>query len=274
MTLFSIDETLCKQDGICAAECPMGIISWKKGAFPAPSARAADLCINCGHCVAVCPHAALTHEKMSPEDCLSVDKAMALTPSQTEHFLRARRSIRCFKQTPVEKKALTEAIRMASFAPSGHNIQPVRWHVISGREKVKEHAAMVIDWMKVAKKENPEFAKALHLDMLIGAWKFGIDTVTRSAPTLILAQGAGKDRTAPQACTIATTYLDLAAQSLGFGTCWCGYFFMAANAHAPLAEKLGQDKGLKTFAVLMAGYPKFSYHRMPTRKTPDITWSE
>lgn len=274
MTLFSVDETRCKQDGICAAECPMGIISWKKGQFPSPLARAADLCINCGHCVAVCPHGALTHAKMAPEDCLPVDSAMALSPARTEHFLRARRSIRCFKEAPVAKETLTRAIRLASFAPSGHNLQPVRWHVISGREKVKEHAAMVIDWMKLTKKQNPGLAKALHLDMLIGAWKFGMDTVTRSAPTLVLAQGRDKDRAAPPACTIATTYLDLAAQSLGFGTCWCGYFLMAANAHAPLAEKLGQDQGLKTYGVLMAGYPKFTYHRMPTRNAPDITWSE
>lgn len=189
MTLFSIDETRCKQDGICAAECPMGIITWKKGTFPSPSARAADLCINCGHCVAVCPHGALSHAEMTPEDCLPVDKALALAPAQTEHFLRARRSIRCFKETPVEKKDLAEAIRLASFAPSGHNLQPVRWRVISGREKVKEHTAMVIEWMKLTKKENPAMAKLLHLDLLIGAWKFGMDTVTRSAPTLVLAQG-------------------------------------------------------------------------------------
>jgi nitroreductase/NAD-dependent dihydropyrimidine dehydrogenase PreA subunit len=274
MTLFSIDETRCKQDGICAAECPLGIITWKKGETPFPSARAEDLCINCGHCVAVCPHEALTHTNMAPEDCLPVDRAMALSPAQTEHFLRARRSIRCFKQAPVEKPALAEAIRLACFAPSGHNLQPVRWHVISGRETVKEYTALVIDWMKASKKQNPALAKMLHLDLLIGAWKFGMDTVTRSAPTLVLAQGKDKDPTAPPACTIAMTYFDLAAQSLGFGTCWCGYFLMAANAHAPLAEKLGQDKGLKTYGVMMAGYPKYTYHRMPLRNAPDITWSE
>jgi nitroreductase/NAD-dependent dihydropyrimidine dehydrogenase PreA subunit len=274
MTLICVDETRCKQDGICAAECPMAIISWKKGSFPAPSARADDLCINCGHCVAVCPHEALTHRRMGPEDCMPVDKNHALSPDQTEHFLRARRSIRNFKETPVDRETLSEIIRLASFAPSGHNLQPVRWQVISGREKVKEHTGMVIDWMKQMKKENPGMAKALHLDMLIGAWKFGMDVVTRNAPSLVLAQGTEKDRTAPPACTIAMTYFDLAAQSFDVGTCWCGYFLMAANAHAPLAEKLGQDKGLKTYGVMMTGYPKYTYHRMPLRNAPDITWTE
>ncbi|HCY88347.1 MAG TPA: ferridoxin [Desulfobacteraceae bacterium] len=273
MSLLAIDEGRCKKDGICAAECPMGIIQWKKGEFPAPAKQAPALCINCGHCVAVCPHAALAHEQLAPEDCLEVDKALALSPEQTEHFLRARRSIRTFKETPVEKDTLSEIIRLASFAPSGHNSQPVQWRVLSGRETVKEHTALVIDWMKLALKENPKFAKALHLDMLVAAWKFGMDVVTRSAPTLILAQGKENNPMAPQACTIAMTYLDLAAQSFGVGTCWCGYFLRAAATHGPLAERLGKDQGLKTYAVMMAGYPKFGYHRMPTRNTPGITWT-
>lgn len=274
MTLFSIDESRCKQDGICAAECPMAIISFKKGEFPSPANHADSLCINCGHCVAICPHSALTHKNLAPEDCLAVNPDMALSPAQTEHFLRARRSIRTFKDKAVDKETLSEIIRLATFAPSGHNLQPVSWHVISGREQVKAHTALVIDWMKMTLKENPAFAKALHLDMLIGAWKFGMDVVTRSAPTLILAQGQEKNPMAPPACTIALTYLDLAAQSFDVGTCWCGYFLMAATAHEPLAQKLGRDKGLKTYGVMMAGYPKFKYHRMPTRNPAKITWTE
>ena len=272
MTLFSVDETRCKQDGICAAECPVGIISWKKGGFPSPSAKAEGLCISCGHCVAVCPHQALTHNHMAPGDCLELDKAFSLSPEQTEHFLRARRSIRNFKETSVDKETLTEIIRLASFAPSGHNTQPVRWRVISGTDKVKDHTAMVIDWMKETKKQNPALARALYLDMMIGAWKFGVNTVTRDAPVLILAQGDAKNPMSSQACTIAMTYLDLAAQSFGVGTCWSGYFQVAANAHAPLAEKLGQGEGLKTYGVVMAGHPKYKYHRMPMRNAPDITW--
>ena len=274
MSLLTIDETRCKKDGICAAECPMAVIQWKKGAFPAPGANASRMCINCGHCVAVCPHEAVIHEKLAPADCLAVEREMTLTTAQTEHFLRARRSIRNFKETPVEKETLSEMIRLASFAPSGHNMQPVRWRVLNGRDIVKEHTGMVIDWMKLTLKKNPKFAKSLHLDMLIGAWKFGMDVVTRNAPTLILAQGPEANPTAPPACTIAMTYLDLAAQSFDVGTCWCGYFLIAASAHAPLAEKLGKNKGLKTYGAMMAGYPKFAYHRMPLRNAPDITWTE
>ena len=70
------------------------------------------------------------------------------------------------------------------------------------------------------------------------------------------------------------TYLDLAAQSLDVATCWCGFFHMAAIAYEPLASKLGKDQGLRTHAVMMAGYPVYKYHRMPPRNVPDITWAE
>lgn len=274
MSLITIDESRCKQDGICAAECPMGIIRWKKGAFPVPARQAPDLCMNCGHCVAACPHKALSHKHLAPEDCLAPDKTLALSPEQTEHFLRSRRSIRHFKKAPLDKATVSELIRLASFAPSGHNRQPVRWRVLNGRETVKTYTAMVVDWMKLTLKENPRYAKALHLDMLVGAWKFGMDVVTRNAPTLILAQGQETDPGVPLDCAIAMTYLDLAAQPLGVGTCWCGYFLMAANAYPPLAERLGKDQGMKTCAVMMAGYPKAAYHRMPARNIPEITWAE
>ena len=137
MSIITIDETKCKKDGICAAECPMAIISWQKGEFPAPVDGADSLCISCGHCVAACPHAALTQKDIAPEDCLEVDKAMALSPEQTEHFLRARRSIRNFKKEPVDQNTLSKILQIASHAPSGHNSQPVEWHVLSGGDTIK-----------------------------------------------------------------------------------------------------------------------------------------
>ncbi len=274
MSLMTIDQTLCKKDGICAAECPMAIIKWTEGEYPAPADNAQGLCINCGHCVAVCPHGALTLNTLSPQDCLPLDTDLKLSLAHTEHFLRSRRSIRNFKEMPVEKATMADLIRLASFAPSGHNCQPVHWRVINGRQRVKELAGLVIDWMTLAQKENPALAKAMHLDMIIGAWKLGVDTVTRNAPGLILAQGKEANPMAPQACTIAMTYLDLAAQSFDVATCWCGYFLRAAIAYPPLAEKLGKDQGLKTHGVMMVGYPKFKYHRMPTRKTPKIDWMD
>ena len=76
---------------------------------------------------------------------------------------------------------------------------------------------------------------------------------------------------APAACTIALTYLELAAPSIGLGCCWAGYFYAAATTFPPLQEALALPKNHQCFGAMMAGYPKFNYHRMPLRKYPDGT---
>jgi len=272
MPLLTIDESKCKKDGICAAECPMSIIGWQKDQYPVAVNGAEQLCINCGHCVASCPHGAMTHKEMAPEDCLAFDPDMVLSQTQTEHFLRNRRSIRNFKKATVDKETLSNIIKIASHAPSGHNCQPVQWQVLSGRETIKPYTELVIEWMKKVIEENPEMAGPMHLDMIVSAWEADMDVVTRRAPNLILVNGSAQNPMAPDACKIAMTYFDIAAQSFGVGTCWCGYFFMALMFYPPLKEALGIDKNTSNSGVMMAGYPKIKYQRMPVRNSPDISW--
>ena len=107
MSLFLIDEKKCKRDGICVAECPMQIIEMKDAkSLPTPTADAAQRCIKCGHCVAVCPHGAFTHTMMNAGDFPSMKKEFALSPGQAEHFLRSRRSVRTYQDKSIEREKL------------------------------------------------------------------------------------------------------------------------------------------------------------------------
>jgi Fe-S-cluster-containing hydrogenase component 2 len=100
-----------KQDGLCVAECPMVIIRLKdKKSVPTPTKDADELCIHCGHCVAVCPHGAMSHKSMTPEQCPPVRKDWRLNPEQVEHFLRSRRSIRTYRGQPVEREILARQV--------------------------------------------------------------------------------------------------------------------------------------------------------------------
>ena len=127
MSLLTVDQEKCERDGICAEVCPVRIIEFKnKDAFPSLIDGGDKLCIRCGHCVAVCPHGAMSHAIMKPEECQSVNNNWLFGLEQVEHFLRYRRSIRNYKNKQVEQKILTKLIGLARFAPSGHNFQPVR----------------------------------------------------------------------------------------------------------------------------------------------------
>ncbi|MFZ3048303.1 MAG: nitroreductase family protein [Desulfatirhabdiaceae bacterium] len=272
MSLFSVNEKTCNQDGLCAAVCPMGIIDFERGAFPVPGADAENLCIACGHCVAVCPTASLSHRNMAPEKCPPVRTGFQLTPEQCEHFLRSRRSIRAYRDKPVSRTELTRLIEIASHAPSGHNSQSPRWRVIDSAMQIRKLAGIVIDWMRWMAEKQPMIAADLHMDRAVHRWEAGTDVILRGAPALIVAHADKTDRTAPAACSIALAYLELAAVSMGLGTCWAGYFWAASLSFPPLINALALPEGHQSYGAMMVGYSKFAYKRLPLRHSPDISW--
>jgi nitroreductase/NAD-dependent dihydropyrimidine dehydrogenase PreA subunit len=272
MPLLEVIEDRCKRDGICIESCPAGIIEFNKDGFPALIERGDSYCIRCGHCVAVCPHAAMSHADMPAERCLPVRKELLPTAEQAEQFLRARRSIRAYKQQSVDRELLSRLIHIARYAPSGHNLQPVEWRVVYDAGRVYELAERVIDWMRHLVRERSPLAELLHLDRVIERWEAGQERIFRGAPHVIIAHGHQENRTAQTACTIALTYLELMAAPLGLGACWAGYFTAAAANWPPVMEALALPPGHAVFGAMMVGYPKYRYHRLPERNRPVITW--
>ncbi|MFP4213686.1 MAG: nitroreductase family protein [Desulfohalobiaceae bacterium] len=275
MPLFTVDTEKCTQDGLCRMECPAGLVEMDpESGFPRPIPEAEKYCISCGHCVAVCPVGALSHRDMSPQDCPEVQTQWQLSPERVEHFLRSRRSIRSYKEKNVEQEVLERLIRVASFAPSGHNRQPVRWLVIHSRESVLELAAKVVDWMRYMINEGHPLAQDMQLSRVVAAWEAGYDPICRTAPHVVVAHGEQKDPTVPAACTIALSYLELAAPSFGLGACWGGFFSAAAQYWPEMQKALDLPQGHACFGAMLLGYPAVKYQRLPLRRSPQITWRE
>lgn len=273
MSLFTVDEQKCKRDGLCVAECPVSIIEMKsRESSPSPVPGAEQLCINCGHCVAVCPHGAMSLHNMTSEECEPVNKDLMISAEQAGHFLRRRRSIRNYQARPVDRTTLAGLIDVARYAPSGHNSQPVHWLVYENTEELRRLAGLVIDWMRVMIAGHPEIAQPMHFDRVVAAWEKGLDRVLRGAPHLIVAHGDASFTASQSSCTIALTYLELAAFAMGLGACWAGYFNAAANFYPALKQELDLPTGHALFGAMMVGYPKFTYHRIPLRNEPRIRW--
>jgi len=273
MTLFVVDEEKCIRDGICVETCPAGLIALKNHArVPVPLEGAEELCINCGHCVAVCPTGAISLSTMKPEECPPIKKGWLLSPEQAEHFLRSRRSIRTYTEKAVDREALSKLIQLASYAPSGHNSQPIHWLVIYDSDEVQRLAGLVIDWMRNLINEQPALSASLHFDRLVVAWDAGKDRICRNAPHVVITHSPKDLYAAPSACTIALAYLELAAPSFGLGACWAGYLNLAANLWQPLKDSLKLPDGHESFGAMMIGYPKYKYQRMPLRNQAKISW--
>lgn len=273
MSLFSIDQKKCKRDGICAAECPAQIIvQADKKSFPSLLPHGEEFCINCGHCVAVCPHGALTLATMPVEGCPQIDKNLLPTAAALNQLLQARRSIRQYKKTPVSHKILFELVDTARYAPTGSNKQQVHWMVFEKPEDVHKLAALVVDFMKVMLPVTTDEATVRRFQRIVNAWDNGRDRIMRGAPHLIVVHSPS-DLSFPAAdCAIALTYLELYANAKGLGTCWAGYFTAAAGLHEPLIQLLNLPAGHQCYGAVMLGYPQYRYHRIPMRNEPLITW--
>lgn len=272
MGLVTVNQETCNRDGICAAVCPFGIISWSPGTFPASIAGTEHMCIRCGHCVAVCPTGSVHHLDVPVTACPPVRPELQLDPGQCAHFIRARRSIRVYQVRPVTREKLAQLIDMVRYAPSGVNSQGACWLVVGNRGELNRLASIVIDWMRWLQDEMPAVAQKMHVGRAIERWHAGQDVILREAPALIIAYAKKDDRMAPSTCTIALATLELAATSLGLGGCWAGYFNAAVAVFPPLQAALGLPEGHQCYGAMMIGYPKFAYHRLPIRKTPKIVW--
>src|SRR5512136_3050741 len=101
MGLITIDESKCKKDGFCVRECPSAIIQLQEGDHYPEISRANEAnCIICGHCVAVCPHGALSHKVIPIEQSPAISRKLKINEGQAIQFLRSRRSIRLYRDKP------------------------------------------------------------------------------------------------------------------------------------------------------------------------------
>ena len=272
MAFLTIDETKCKQDGICAEECPRRIITQADKRFPEIAEADQPYCMTCGHCVAVCPHGALSIAGVNVDDCPIIDKDLALSWGQAEQFLRSRRSIRLFKDRPIDRKTLEQLIAAARYAPTASNAQKLEWTVIEGRDRLEQLSRETINWMERVIEDQPDSSAAFYFRPMVARWATGYDSILRTAHTIVVPSAPKENANGLVDLSIALAYLELAALPLGVGTCWAGLLRGAMLATPSLVESMGLPEGHTWYYPMMIGYPKYKYYRLPERKAPVIHW--
>ncbi len=271
VSLFKIDDEKCDKDGVCAMVCPVHIIKMTEQG-PVPVKGAEKICIQCGHCVAVCPKGAFSMKFLSPDQCMPIEKELELTAAHAEHFLRSRRSVRQYRDQSVPKDVFEKALGIACCAPTAANRQTVKWFVVDKKADVVKIGAHVADWMRDIVKTRPKFARILNMEVLISEWDKGIDKICRNAPQLVFAYASDVFGNAAADCHTALAYLELVLPAFGLGSCWAGYVNYAVSQWPDLAVQLNLPEKHTCHGVLMVGTPKLKYHRAPKRKAPDIRY--
>jgi len=273
MSLIKVDVEKCTRDGICIAVCPRRLLSLDPEGTPVMLPEAASYCIGCGHCVAVCPNGALDNSKNPLSDHDTIPEQYSRDPTRGALFLRSRRSIRCYKNEPVPRKQMLELLEIARFAPSGHNSQGISYVIVEGPDNLMRLREIIVEWMMEKVKSSPQLADYLNLPAMIEAHKKGEDRIFRNAPHLIVAH-ALPDVIYLVSTVLSLEYIELYAQELGMGTCWVAYAQLCAQEFPAFSQFLKIPEGRNITGILIAGYPKYKYRRLPTRNPLDVAWFE
>jgi nitroreductase/NAD-dependent dihydropyrimidine dehydrogenase PreA subunit len=267
--LLFVNQEKCSQCDTCIEVCPNDIIDIsKQSGYPVMLKEKESLCFHCGHCVAVCPTGALSHQTSAIEDCSEIKRELLPDSMQIEELLKNRRSVRVFKQKPVETEKILSILDIARYAPTGANIQAVEWIVINNEDKIRKIKSLMIEWVEKSIKEKHAFTE-LFERFLVRIDKGG-DPLLRKAPVVIIAKAGDAALCGPQDVDIALSHFEISALSHGLGTCWAGGLYFAMQDYAPLREALEITES--SYYAMLLGYPKFSYKRHPTRKKAKVVF--
>jgi nitroreductase/ferredoxin len=273
MGLLIVDTAKCKRDGFCALDCPTAIIRLPDKGFPEIVPGGEATCLECGHCVAVCPHDALSHKRIPIEQSPPILEDLRINEAQAAQFLRMRRSVRHFLDKPVEKEKIRRLIEIARYAPTGGNSQMVEWVVLTGKARIREIAGLTVDWLREIIKNPQVIAASPYLPLAVAAWDAGNDAVLRDAPALVTAMAPKDAFNGLVDLTLALSYLDLFASELNLGTCWAGLLQGAMLNSPAVKAAVGVPESYPHHYPMMVGYPKFKFHRLPERITPKIVFA-
>lgn len=266
MSIITVNPELCRKDGICSRVCPTRLIVGEVGAVP--TKREGGSCIQCGQCMAFCPHGAIRVQGLNPALARPVNRKQLPEATGVDMLLQSRRSIRQYKQTPVPKDVLEGLLHTAAYAPTAKNTRNLRQVVVYDAASIKALGDCIADCLANDRSENPLIAEGRALAM---AWRKGLDPILRGAPHLVMVL-APKSHWAVIDAAIYLTYLEIAGHAHGVGACWAGYVTTVANNYPAVAALLGAKEGEIVAGGQMMGFPSLLPMNMAPRAPYPATW--
>ena len=284
MTEIRIDIETCTGCGACVDVCNVTHVykMEDKKAVVVSERR----CWQCGQCVAVCPVDAIEHSDFPLDDCPPIAKFTDAEIAQMNAMMRSRRSVRVFKNKPVERRVIEGLVRQASGAPSAKNRQAVDWIAIDDPDKIaslrEKTIAVLVEAAKELriKAEDEKLDESMQCQYLMYAKSLeflerrqdrGEDALFYDAPVLLLAH-VPEGEFGEVDAIYAGYGLMLAAHLQGLGTCQIGYFGVALDQDVSLQEEVGVPEGREIKLAMIIGYQKYRNRREIPRRTPDVKW--
>jgi len=289
--LHSVNMETCSGDGICVEICPEKVLEMADGTAATIKART-GACILCGQCIAVCPTESIQMSKLPDENFQNPGKQL-FSFEEFNDFLKCRRSIRSFKDKPVEQDLIDKILAASATAPMGFPPHTTEVLVINRhaeldfllKELVKNYTFMVKGLSNPlirpiirlsAGAENYGVLKNYMLDVARKAndayHRDGTDLYLYNAPVLILFHGNRRALSYEENAHLVCSYAMLAAQSLGLGTTILGIAPPIIDRSKILRKRYNLPKDNKVVTSLILGHPKYKYRKSIHRNLAGVRY--
>ncbi len=171
-----------------------------------------------------------------------------------------RRSIRKYKKKEIPKEIIEKIIHAGVMAPSARNVQPCRFSVVVGKDRILEIGKRVVEMFHERGRSVSPQRMATEEECIF-----------YNAPCLIVVSGDPEHSYLKDDVNLCVENMFLAAHSLGIGSCWIGRA-KVLEEDPEIKDELGiQD--LQIVAPLVFGYPDEN-PATPERKAKILKWIE
>lgn len=250
-----IDKEKCIGCGKCVKDC----VSEKLAIIDGKAEFRYERCIQCGHCFAICPTGAVSMRDYpdmpdeKPTDMTEIDSDTLLKA------MRSRRTIRQFKDKKIEADVIDKIIESGRYCPTGTNAQDFAFTVIT--DKLSEIEKECVKFFRFGQKAITPFSGYIKNTTIDDNFFF------KKAPLVIVVSSKGST----SAC-LASSYMELMAESLGLGVLYSGFFVAAAKLNPKIGSMLELERGFKPVTTLVIGYPDVKYERIPPRNKAKVNY--
>jgi nitroreductase/NAD-dependent dihydropyrimidine dehydrogenase PreA subunit len=247
------------------SDCPSRIIEQDGERWPFVAAENEENCLECQHCLAVCPTAAVSVFGLNPTESLPVSKAVWPQLDQMTHLLRGRRSIRHYRDENVDPKLIDQLLATVANSPTGVNNRSLTFTVVDDKDKLASLRETIMAALVDALKANRIPTRFAYIENAISAYvEHGADVVFRGAPHALIVSAPPESPCATEDVPIALAYFELLAQTAGLGTVWCGLLKLALESAPSLKPLVGLPPNHHYYAMLF-GHPAIHFARTVQR---------
>jgi nitroreductase len=221
--------------------------------------------MECQHCLAVCPTAAISVFGLKPENSLPVSADVWPRLEQMTSLVRGRRSIRHYHDRNVEPELIDRLLHTVANAPTGVNNRSLTFTVIDDKDVLHSLRTKVLQKLVALHQVGHIPERFAYIENAITAFiDHQADVIFRGAPHVLIVSAPPQTPCGTEDVPIALAYFELLAQSAGLGTVWCGLLKLAFESAPELKGLVGLPVGHHYYAMLF-GYPSIHFARTVQR---------